>query len=347
MKLFKLIFPGKNLHLLNEVMPRRLFLFDIGARGGMQDPWDLLTKKQISLTLAEPDPDEARKLTQQYGADFVSVLPTAFWKQESQIILNINRSPGTSSVFPINKSFLEQFPDSERYNVVRRHELPALTIDRLASLGKIEHMDFLKIDVQGAELAVLQGGRDTLLSNLVGLEVEVEFAELYEGQPLFGDVESFIRTNLGLELWDIRKTYWKYRGSNRQRGPVKGRLIFGDALFFRPVQEIEKWLSGRSAAETEEKLIMLFVTAITYGYPDYASTIVSLPISVKCIAQEKMKTLKTIIRLSTRDFRLFPFGNRRLYMIFDALAKTFQPTHEGWASIERSLGSRRWKGFWL
>jgi len=45
------------------------------------------------------------------------------------------------------------------------------------------------------------------LNNVVGIEVEVEFSELYEKQPLFNDVDNFIRDK-GFELFDLRRGYW-------------------------------------------------------------------------------------------------------------------------------------------
>ena len=53
----------------------------------------------------------------------------------------------------------------------------------VAALGPV----MLKIDVQGAELAVLRG-----IANLDRIDfvyVELSFVELYEGQPLYADVQ--------------------------------------------------------------------------------------------------------------------------------------------------------------
>ncbi|MBN8519198.1 MAG: FkbM family methyltransferase, partial [Candidatus Accumulibacter sp.] len=52
--------------------------------------------------------------------------------------------------------------------------------------------DFVKIDVQGSELAVFQNGLRALSGTLL-IQTEVEFVELYKGQPMFADVDSFLR----------------------------------------------------------------------------------------------------------------------------------------------------------
>ena len=52
-------------------------------------------------------------------------------------------------------------------------------------------IDFLKIDVEGAELLVLENATRTLEDVLV-LETEVEFVPLYKQQCLFGDLHRFL-----------------------------------------------------------------------------------------------------------------------------------------------------------
>ena len=60
-----------------------------------------------------------------------------------------------------------------------------------------------------------------ITENIIGLQVEVEFKEIYNNQPLFAEVDLYIRKIFGLELFDIRKVYWKYK-EGRGIGPNKG-----------------------------------------------------------------------------------------------------------------------------
>jgi hypothetical protein len=57
---------------------------------------------------------------------------------------------------------------------------------------EVRRIDLLKLDVQGSELAVLQGGRDKLAQALA-VHTEVSFVTLYRGQPPFGEIDGELR----------------------------------------------------------------------------------------------------------------------------------------------------------
>lgn len=63
---------------------------------------------------------------------------------------------------------------------------------RLDDIQEIAHLDLLKIDIQGGELAVFQNGR-TKLAEAVAIQTEVSFITLYEDQPPFGEVDLELR----------------------------------------------------------------------------------------------------------------------------------------------------------
>lgn len=55
-------------------------------------------------------------------------------------------------------------------------------------------MAFLKLDIQGAELFALSHATARLRRALV-VHTEVEFLPMYKGQPLFAEVDQFLRTH--------------------------------------------------------------------------------------------------------------------------------------------------------
>ena len=80
---------------------------------------------------------------------------------------------------------------------------------RLDDIDEIDRMDFLKMDVQGSERAVLAHGR-TKLKDTVVVQTEVSFVPLYRDQPVFGEIDLALRAEgflphcvTGTKIWPI------------------------------------------------------------------------------------------------------------------------------------------------
>lgn len=70
-------------------------------------------------------------------------------------------------------------------------EVSATTIQDFATSNRIVGIDFMHLDVQGAELKVLNGA-SSFIDNIKIIWLEVSSEELYEGQPLKNDIEKFM-----------------------------------------------------------------------------------------------------------------------------------------------------------
>lgn len=94
----------------------------------------------------------------------------------------------SSSMLPPHKH-LETAPWLKFDNVIK---VKTETLHSVCKEKNISHIDFIHMDVQGAELKVLEGAKDLLETiNLIWLEVEA--VELYKGQPLKSDIEKFMK----------------------------------------------------------------------------------------------------------------------------------------------------------
>jgi FkbM family methyltransferase len=69
-----------------------------------------------------------------------------------------------------------------------------ITLNEYCSSEKINEIDFIHMDVQGAELMVLTGAK-SFISSIKMIWMEVENISLYKNQPLKSDVESFMKKN--------------------------------------------------------------------------------------------------------------------------------------------------------
>ena len=93
-----------------------------------------------------------------------------------------------SSAYKPNRELLDQFQGSQRFEVLKKEVLRGTPLSK--EIGGQE-IDFVKLDIQGGELNALEGFGESLNSCL-GLEIEVEFAEIYKSQPLFGDIHNYL-----------------------------------------------------------------------------------------------------------------------------------------------------------
>lgn len=79
--------------------------------------------------------------------------------------------------------------------------VPATTLKQFCAENQIGAVDFIHMDVQGAELMVLDGAGD-FIRNIRAIWLEVEAVELYKGQPLKEEVEAYLETRGFIKLAD-------------------------------------------------------------------------------------------------------------------------------------------------
>lgn len=81
--------------------------------------------------------------------------------------------------------------------------VPTETLDNYCAGHGIDHIDFIQMDVQGAEQLVLLGAAH-MLSRITAIWLEVSRQELYQGQALSRDLTRFMRAHgfaLGFEVY--------------------------------------------------------------------------------------------------------------------------------------------------
>lgn len=102
-------------------------------------------------------------------------------------------------------------------------EVPVRRLGSCISLPELTHPILMKIDVQGAELAVLRGCDD--LEAVDFIYAELSYVELYEGQPLFDEVTAYL-SGRGFAIAGVFNQV-----VTREFGPTQADVLFG-----RPVR---------------------------------------------------------------------------------------------------------------
>lgn len=269
----------------NLLKDNPLIVLDVGAAGGIHDRWRNLGSS-VRAILFEPDIEEYEKLVAENSESSI-IINSALAEKQKSVDFNICQKQQVSSIYKPNKPLLDKYEDSERFNVQKTISMEANSIDNLLLKENINEIDFIKIDTQGSELDILKGATN-FYTNLIGIEVEVEFIELYHCQPLFSEVNNFIESQ-GFKLIDLKRYFWKRKSKNYS--VKKGQLIFGDALYFKDPESI-------MALEnlTEEKIIKSIYIYLSYGYDDLARTILDLSEKSDLVSKESIGALRIFIR---------------------------------------------------
>ena len=130
----------------------------------------------------EPDENRHEELRSHLDGDVVS--PAL--RSRGRIPANPLHCTGRDDVDPGAGPGELRFPDAVRHAAILPFETfvrpVAVPTRRLDDVSEIPSIDFLKIDIQGGELVVLNNGWEKLRECAV-IQIEVSFLSLYKGQP--------------------------------------------------------------------------------------------------------------------------------------------------------------------
>lgn len=221
-------------------------------------PWlSLVQAGEARLTLVEPNVTQAEKLREMYPAPHRVI--EAATGEPGQRNLYICRWPGCTSLYEPDPAVINRYEGigtegGEANGNFWVQAIKPVTVKPILEILGDVWPQFVRLDIQGAELEVLQEMGERLLRVLV-IECEVEFSALYKDQPLFGNIASWLRSQ-GFALWDLRNI-----GRRRLRGQNSGdgQLLWADAIFVR------SWNSARWTKEEAQiagKLLDMYPASV-------------------------------------------------------------------------------------
>ena len=214
-----------------------LVVVDVGARGGFEGHWDVYGD-QVRLIGFEADVVECERLNQQGAGSNKRFYPVALHRDKGRRTFYSTAYPAGSGFYQPDMKQVQRFPDRVNLAVVKTVDLSTVDFDSFASENSIEYTDFMKLDTESAELDILKGAIGSLKKSIIGLSIEIWFQPWHIGQPVFSDVDAFLRP-LGFRLFDLAA----YRMSREALpevtispvpGPTRrGQVISGEVLYLR------------------------------------------------------------------------------------------------------------------
>jgi len=157
----------------------------------------------------EAQPRLAKELMLLLDEDLNTVIEAAVWHEDGvQLKFNLASNSESSSLFELG-THQQSYPEVKFQN--------SLTVEtkKLDSILCLHNkVDFVNLDIQGAELNALKGFTEGL-ANIKWLYSEVNYKRVYKGCPYIYEIDSFL-----MEYGFIRKSvrWWKRDG-------------WGDALY--------------------------------------------------------------------------------------------------------------------
>lgn len=190
------------------------------------------------------------------ASEGIKYYPYALGKANEKKKLYNTQAPMCTSLYKPNEKLISLYNNLDFAYLKNETEIETITLDNFISKNSIDNLDFIKIDTQGSELDIFNGGKNSL-KNVIKIICEVEFVPIYEDQPLFGDVNKFLNENGFM--------FNKFLGlSGRALKPLilnkdlnkASQHMWSDAVFIKNIEVIQNL--------SDDKLLKLSILSAAY-----------------------------------------------------------------------------------
>jgi len=239
-------------------------IIDVGAMqlGDIAPPYAPIMRDRISRVIGfEPVQAECDKLNAKPRPGH-TYLPYFIGDGSPGTFRECRFTPSSSLYVP-NAKLRRRFAELAQYGEVVKES--AVTTTRLDDIPEIKGADYIKLDIQGGELKALEGA-ERLLKGIVFVETEVELVPMYEGQPLFAEVDQELRKRGFLFHTFSAMAGRSFVPVHPAGGPGEGfrQMLWGDAVY---VKDFTRF----SELEPEQLLKIAAIAHDLYGSPDLAA----------------------------------------------------------------------------
>jgi len=134
-------------------------VLDCGANVGVYTRRALRQGARIVVAI-EPAPQNIEVLKRNFASEIeqgrVVVYPKGVWDKDDMLVLHQHSDNSAADSFVINQEA------DKKETHASDEKLPLTTIDKLVAELKLDRVDFIKMDIEGAEVRALNGARETI-----------------------------------------------------------------------------------------------------------------------------------------------------------------------------------------
>lgn len=193
-----------------------LNIFEIGACEGEDSIKYARFFVNAKIYAFEPLPDNIRLIQNNlhhYGINNVTCCNKALSSKEGIFEFYVSEGRPENAIesdWDYGNKSSSLLPPAKHLEIVdfihfnKKIPVETITINSFCQINNINSIDFIHMDVQGAELMVLEGASD-YISSIKVIWLEVSKIDLYKNQPLAKDVKKFMTNNNFVLIKDALK----------------------------------------------------------------------------------------------------------------------------------------------
>jgi FkbM family methyltransferase len=256
------------------MLDRRIVVADVGCRWGFAEDF-LPDAESYTIYGFDPDHEECKRLDARYASSEIKAIPVALGSENAEKELYLTVNPACSSLYQPDPSLNSSHAAFHCQIETGKTTIHVRRLDDWAKENHVEVIDYLKIDTQGSDLDVLSGAGD-LLPQIRCIQAEVMFNPMYLGQPLFADIDTFLRS-MGFVLWRFSEVT-HYSQNKTAQPPIntdmikhddwstQTTLVYAGQIFWGNAYYINTSVLGNKVPDSQRKRDEILFSSL--GLPD-------------------------------------------------------------------------------
>jgi len=214
-------------------LEEKIQVIDIGAAAIAEVPVykPLLDLNLAHLSAFDGDERQIKNIRDAYG-EKATIYNDFLFDGDEQTLYLASSSSGMTSLLKPSEKALGYFNGFKHFGHIQHIE--KIQTKRLDDIEGVKSVDFVKMDIQGAELKVLQNSVKKL-HDCLAIQLEVPYICLYENQPTFGEIDIWMRSKgfvphcfMEIKRWSIAPTLL-----NNNLGVPGNQLLESDIVYIK------------------------------------------------------------------------------------------------------------------